>query len=149
MKRLTIYSILNDDSTNYIHFCHVRLHVNSPFVIWRVTFPASTFVYYKQANANSGAVWGARLCVVFTAGAEMSLRLIWEQSAEAGVQRGEHQSSEQKYRLIEHLATGGCVQCRGWSHIPQLKGWRRRRKWTHRFGWTTPVNIQKMSHRRH
>lgn len=80
------------------------------------------YMYIKQAGTNSGVVWGARLCVVFAAGGEISLRLIWEQSAEAEEQRGEHQSSEQKYRLIEHLATGGCVQCRGWSHIPQMRG---------------------------
>lgn len=79
-------------------------------------------MYIKQAGTNSGVVWGARLCVVFAAGGEISLRLIWEQSAEAEEQHGEHQSSEQKYRLIEHLATGGCVQCRGWSHIPQMRG---------------------------
>ncbi len=82
--------------------------------IWRVTFLSSTYVY-KQASINSGVVWGARLCVVFTAGGEISLRLIWEQSTEP---RGEHQSSKQKHKLIEHLTTGGCVQCRGRSHIP-------------------------------
>lgn len=92
------------------HICHLASHLPSKHVC------------NKQASINSGVVWGARLCVVFTAGGEISLRLIWEQSAEAGEQRGEHQSSKQKYRLIEHLATGGCVQCGGWSHIPQLRG---------------------------
>lgn len=50
-----------------------------------VALISSTYVY-KQGSADSGAVRGARLCVIFAAGGEISLRLIWEQSAEAGEQ---------------------------------------------------------------